>query len=195
MTKRFGNKMRYIGEKEISLSGSLLVAHPALIEPNFNKAVVLISLHTSGDGAMGVVINRPLGKSLGEHKKDFAFSSLSDIPLYEGGPVNKEQMILIAWKMDRECKDFKIYFGINPEKAEAMRQDEPNLVLRGFLGHAGWDKGQIEGEVKQNAWIVSPIDGGIILKDDGKMLWQNILVRSNPELRFLADAPEDPSVN
>ena len=105
--------MRYLGEKEISLSGSLLVAHPNLIEPNFNKSVVLISLHTTEDGAMGVVINRPLGKSLGDNKKDFAFSSLSDIPLYEGGPVNKDQMILIAWKMDSECKDFKIYFGIN----------------------------------------------------------------------------------
>ena len=61
--------------------------------------------------ALGVVINRPLGKSLVDHKKEYAFSSLSDIPLYEGGPVNKEQVILIAWKMDREHKDFKIYFG------------------------------------------------------------------------------------
>ena len=141
--------MRYLGEKEISLSGSLLVAHPGLIEPNFKKSVVLISLHNSEDGAMGVVINRPLGKCLGEHKKDFAFSLLSDIPLYEGGPVHKEQMILIAWKMDSQCKDFKIYFGINPEKAEEMRREEPRLVLRGFLGHAGWQSGQIECEVKQ----------------------------------------------
>lgn len=187
--------MRYLGEKEVSLSGSLLVAHPGLNEPNFNKSVVLISLHNSKDGAMGVVINRPLGKSLGDHKKDLAFSALSNIPLYDGGPVHKEQMILIAWKMDRDCKDFKIYFGINPEKAEEMRREEPDLVLRGFLGHAGWEKGQIEGEVKQNAWIVSPIDGGIILKEDGKLLWQNFLFRVKPELRLLTDVPEDPSVN
>jgi len=187
--------MKYLGAKKVKLAGSLLIAHPGLTEPNFNKSVVLISLHTSEDGAMGVVINRPLGKSLGDHKKDYAFSSLSDIPLYEGGPVNKEQVILIAWKMDREHKDFKIYFGINPEKAEIMRRKEPTLVLRGFLGHAGWEKGQIEGEVKQNAWIVSPIDGSIILNDDGKILWQKILFRASPELRFLADIPEDPSVN
>ncbi len=187
--------MRYLGDKEISLSGSLLVAHPGLIDKCFKKSVVLVSLHNNEDGAFGVVINRPLGKSLGEYKKDFATGSLADIPLYEGGPVHKDQMILIAWKMGNESNDFKIYFGINPEKAEELREEDPDLVLRGFLGYAGWSSGQIENEVKENAWIVSPIEGGILLKEDGPMLWENILIRISPELKILTDMPDDLSAN
>ena len=62
-------------EKE-SIAGSLLLAHPSLRDPNFRRAVVLMSVHNS-DGAMGVVLNRPLGKRLGELNGEFALGALA----------------------------------------------------------------------------------------------------------------------
>lgn len=187
--------MKDLGEKVQVLSGSLLLSHPSLLDPNFKQSVVLISAHTGEDGAMGVVINRPLGQSLGEFKDDFAFSPLAEVPIYSGGPVSTEQLILTAWSWDEDSGSFKLYFGISPDKAQIMMADEPDLEIRAFLGYAGWTGGQIETELKQSAWVVCPMDGGAIRSTNGVDLWKTILAKVSPELRFLADLPEDPSVN
>ena len=68
-----------------SLAGSLLLAHPILRDPNFRKTAVLMSTH-GPDGAMGVVLNRPLGKRLGELKGDFALGPLASTPIFWAGP-------------------------------------------------------------------------------------------------------------
>ena len=80
-----------------SLAGSLLVAHPSLRDPNFRRTVILMTTHGE-DGAMGVVLNRPLLKRLGQLGGDFALGELSDVPIFSGGPVQTEQLIIAAWK-------------------------------------------------------------------------------------------------
>ncbi len=187
--------MRDESDTHENLSGSLLVSHPGLVDPNFRRTVVLISAHSDDEGALGVVINRPLGKSLGELKGEFAFSPLSDVPVYSGGPVNQKNLILAAWKWVEETGVFKLYFGLSTDKAQVMLANEPDLDIRGFLGYAGWTQGQIESELKQDAWVVSPIDGGAIQNSKEKELWKLILLKVLPDMKFLAEAPDDPSVN
>ncbi len=187
--------MRDQSDKTENLSGSLLISHPGLLDPNFKKTVVLISAHSDDEGALGVVINRPIGKSLGEMKAEFAYSPLSEVPVFNGGPVSRQNLILAAWKWVEETGIFKLYFGISADKAQIMMANEPDLVVRGFLGYAGWTRGQIESEVKQDAWVVSPIDGQVLDSSMGKELWKNILLKILPEMKFLAEAPDDPSVN
>src|SRR5260370_23338075 len=66
-TARSSFRMRSIdGEKPRSLAGSLLVAHPSMLDPNFRRAVLFLSAHDPDDGALGVIINRPLDKSVGD---------------------------------------------------------------------------------------------------------------------------------
>ncbi len=189
--------MREIGRKKKfpRMSGSLLVAHPVLMDPNFRRTVILIAVHTAEEGAHGVVINRPLGKKLGEFENDFAFSSLAQVPLYYGGPVKQDQMILTAWKWSSESRAFQLFYGITAEKAAEMLTADPDLDVRGFLGYAGWTEGQLEGELGKRAWVVSPIDGQTLKSTPDKGLWRNILIKINPDLQILADAPEDPSTN
>ena len=79
--------------EQVSLAGSLLLAHPALRDLNFRRSVILMSTH-SADGAMGVVLNRPLGKRLGELNGEFALSPLAGVPLFGGGPVEPGQLLL-----------------------------------------------------------------------------------------------------
>src|SRR5580692_10119257 len=132
---------------EESLAGSLLLAHPVLRDPNFRRTAVLMSTH-GPEGAMGVVLNRPLGKRLGELKGDFALGPLSSTPIFTGGPVQTEQLILAAWQAREDA--FQLHFGIDPDKAAEMLKDEATR-LRAYLGYSAWSKGQLPKELQRGA--------------------------------------------
>lgn len=176
------------------LAGSLLLAHPGLLDPNFRRSIILLSQH-SDEGAMGVIINRPTGKTLSELSGDFALGELADVPVFCGGPVKDKQLILSAWESSDESGVFKLYFGLDPEKAAEMKRTNDELVVRAFLGYSGWTGGQLEGELQQNAWVVAPMDGGLLQESDASDLWRTVIGRISPELRLLAEAPDDPTLN
>ncbi|MGE9296681.1 MAG: YqgE/AlgH family protein [Puniceicoccales bacterium] len=177
------------------LSGQLLISHPSLLDPHFKHTVVLVSAHTEEEGALGVIINRPLGVTLGEKNEDFTYGPLADVPIYEGGPVQTDQVILAAWKWEEDSRVFRLHFGLSEEAAREMKMTDEKAVIRAFLGYSGWSQGQVEHELDQNAWLISPVNDEIVAKSDGDELWKTYLHRLRPELAFLADAPDDPSVN
>jgi putative transcriptional regulator len=186
------------GDDGFNLSGSFLVASPQLQDPNFVKTVILVSAHSEDDGTLGVVLNRPLGKTLGEFNDAFAFGPLKDIPLYMGGPVSQDRMILAAWKWDPEQGIFKLFFGIDETKAETLLREHEDLEVRGFLGYSGWEKGQVEMELEQHAWIVSPVDAAALDREDGERLWNAVVGKNAPRYPgedLLPDQPDDPSLN
>ncbi|MFP4069801.1 MAG: YqgE/AlgH family protein [Opitutales bacterium] len=175
-------------------AGSLLVAHPSLREPHFRRSVVLLTAHTPEEGALGVVVNRPLGKTLGQFDPKLKGSGLADLPLYAGGPVASDQMILVAWKWAPDDGTFKLFFGIDDVKARKLLEEEPDFQLRGFLGHSGWTGGQLEMEMGEGAWFAAPLTHELD-ELDGDALWRAVLSRQSPAMRLLADEPEDPSLN
>src|SRR5258708_39392681 len=83
-------------EKPRNLTGSLLVAHPNMLDPNFRRAVLFISAHDPDDGALGVIINRPLDKSVADLVTETPPQNLADVPVFFGGPVGNNQLILAA---------------------------------------------------------------------------------------------------
>lgn len=178
-----------------TIAGSLLIAHPDLSDGNFHRTVVLISAHSQEDGALGVILNRPLGRTLGEVHGEFAFGPLAEVKLYAGGPVATEQLLLSAWQWNTETGVFRLHFGISAEKAADLLANESGTVVRGFLGYAGWTSGQLEGELKQTAWVIAPIDSPDFTEKSAEALWKALLARNKPDLLFRADAPDDPSVN
>jgi putative transcriptional regulator len=185
--------MREQGEAKLNLAGSLLLAHPAMRDPNFHRSVVLLSTH-GDDGAMGVVLNRPMGKRLGDLNPQFAASSLAAVPLYQGGPVQTEQLILAAWQPDPLATGYRLYFGIDVEKAESLQHEE-GVRLRAFLGYSGWSKGQLENELRHNTWVITPVGPDLLEGGDGQGLWRTILGGLSPEWRLMAGEPEDPGKN
>ena len=184
---------RRTARKTPSLAGQLLLAHPALRDPNFKRTVILMSGHDS-EGAMGVVLNRPLDRQLAELNQDFALGPLAGVPLYSGGPVATEQLILVSWQWLKAESAFQLHFGIEPEKAAEL-VGTPGVILRAFLGYAGWGKGQLENEMKQDTWFATTVEGDQLEQADGVALWRNMLGALDPELRLLANEPEDPTVN
>lgn len=174
-----------------TLAGSLLLAHPAMRDPNFRRSVVLMSVHNA-EGAMGVVLNRPMGKRLSELSGDFALSPLAGIPLYKGGPVQPEQLILVAWQPHPE--GFRLHFGLDPEKAQQLLSEE-GTQIRGFLGYSGWSAGQLENEMKMRTWIVADIPEDLLSQAQDESLWRTVLAREGAEWRLLANEPDDPTLN
>jgi len=174
-----------------TLAGSLLLAHPSMRDPNFRHSVVLMSAHNA-EGAMGVVLNRPLGKRLGQLSGDFALGPLSAVQLFTGGPVQTEQLVLAAWQVRSD--GFRLHFGIEPDKAVQLLSEEGTHV-RGFLGYSGWSAGQLENEMKQRTWIVADVPEDLLTQSQDEALWRTVLGREGAEWRLLAEEPDDPAQN
>lgn len=187
--------MRDLESRPPSYRGHLLVAHPTLLDPNFRRTVVLLSEHSTESGAVGVVLNRPLHKTLGDLSTDFTDSILGAVPVFSGGPVETDQVLLTAWRWSAEEGTFQLYFGVAPELVKKLRAEDPEIEVRAFLGYSGWGEGQLESELAENAWLVCPLEEEGLELDHLEPLWRSILHRLKPDLDFLADAPDDPSLN
>ncbi|HVW20204.1 MAG TPA: YqgE/AlgH family protein [Opitutaceae bacterium] len=174
-----------------SYAGSLLLAHPALRDPNFKRTVVLMTSHAA-DGAMGVVLNRPLHRQLGQLGGDFALGPLAGVPIFNGGPVQQEQLIIAAWRV--HPSGFQLHLGIEPEKAVQLLAED-GMHVRAFFGYSGWSGGQLETELRGNTWIVAQPPPDLFAQPGDKGLWRSVLLRAGPEWQLLADEPEEPGEN
>lgn len=175
-------------------AGFILGAHPGLVDPNFHQTVVLLSAHSAEEGALGVVINRPSGATLGSLREDVETPFLQNLPVYEGGPVAQDELLLVAWKWNVVEQNFRLFFGLEPRKLEELVREDPTMEARAFLGYAGWSAGQLEMELSRFDWAISPF-----VRPFGKLapqnLWRSLLGEVRPEWLVLADIPDDPSLN
>jgi putative transcriptional regulator len=177
-----------------SLAGSLLLAHPVLRDQTFRRTAILMSSHDD-QGAMGVVLNRPLHKRLGEFGGDFALGPLAEVPVFDGGPVAKRQLILCAWRPNPGDEDgVQLLFGLDPERATELAGQE-GVQLRAFLGYAGWTGGQLEGELERETWVVADLEPELIQSRPDETLWRRALSELDPQWRLLAGEPDDPELN
>lgn len=185
--------MRFKKGYRPSLAGSLLIAHPAMIDPHFSQSVILVSAHSSESGGLGVIVNYPLNQTLADFDSRYDQTSLAAVPIYLGGPIRVESMILTAWEWSEQKSIFKLHFGITEDDAAYLLENVPDVEVRAFLGHSEWRQGQLEIELEKHAWFLSSVKNLRLSKRIG-ILWQSILGEIKPELLFLVD-PEDPSLN
>lgn len=176
-----------------SLAGSLLLAHPSLKETTFRRTAILLSNHDT-EGAMGLVLNRPMNRVLSELGGDFAFGPLARVPLFNGGPVEPGQLLLCAWRPHDDGEGFQLFFGISPDRAAELAVEE-SVHLRAFLGYAGWSGGQLEGELKRDTWVVADLVPDLLTLPPDEKLWRHILCGLDPEWKLMANEPDDPGLN
>src|SRR5438876_2998831 len=84
-----------------SFAGSLLIAHPNMLDPNFRRAVLFISVHDPEDGALGVILNRPLDKQVADLVNDEPPAGLANVPVFLGGPVGRNQLMFAAFEWQK----------------------------------------------------------------------------------------------
>lgn len=183
-------------EQPLGLSGSILLSHPLLQDPNFSKSIVFLSNHSDEDGTLGVILNRPLGKQLYQLDEQFNNFSLGQAQVYEGGPVEKEKLIIAAWDWKESPNSFRLYFGIDITKAESLHAENNQIHFACFLGHSGWSPGQLENELKVDSWLLSSLNLNIFQKVDARAdCWKSAISGISEEMWLLANAPEHPWLN
>lgn len=153
----------------MNLTNQFLIAMPALADPNFARTVTYLCAHT-GEGAMGIVINRPLNLSLSEILDHMDIKSsdpgISGIKVMQGGPVQRER----GFVLHAPVGEWDSVLKVSDEIGVATSRDILTAVAEGrgperalvALGYAGWDAGQLEREVQENAWLSGPADSSII---------------------------------
>lgn len=179
-------------KKSPSFAGKLLVSHPLQRDENFCESVVMIHQHSDKEGAMGFIINRPCDKKLGETQSEFFNSPLAQLSIHWGGPVAIDRMALGGWKFASRGPAL-IRYGISKEEAGKLIF-EKNFQTYAFVGYAGWSPGQLENEIKLNAWVVCPFEREFA-QMQGKELWKALLTKHRPDLRLTLDSPPNPSLN
>ncbi|MGB6424607.1 MAG: YqgE/AlgH family protein [Solirubrobacterales bacterium] len=178
-----------------SLRGQLLIASPQLSDPNFDRAVVLITEHGE-DGAMGIVLNRPSQAGV-----DGVIPDLSSIagpePIFVGGPVQPEALVVLGEFADPAKAAWIVVADVGLVSAQADLGELPEAVRRGrvYAGFSGWGPGQLEEELADESWIIEAPLPSELFPEDPETLWSDVLGRMGGEYALLARMPADPSVN
>ena len=180
-----------------SLRGRLLLASPALLDPNFHRTVILVAEHTD-EGAMGLVLNRPAETTVGEAVPDLAPVAGADEPVHVGGPVAASSVVVLAEFDDHALAGVLLegdlgFVGNPTEDLDALAAGVRRA--RVFAGHAGWGPGQLDAELEEESWIVEPPLPDEIFTAQPEALWADVLRRKGREYALLATMPPDPSMN
>ena len=180
-----------------TLRGRLLVATPPLVDPNFDRSVVLMLEHGS-DGALGIILNRPTDAALATVLPEWHAHATPPGVVFSGGPVAREAVIALArggrtgdpgWvpvldevgTVDVGTDPGDLGFGLD--------------ALRVFVGYAGWAPGQLEAELEQDAWFVVQTEPSDVFSPHPDGLWRDVLRRQRGRVAMFAHFPSDPMVN
>ena len=178
------------------MKGSLLVASPALHDPNFRRTVVLVTEHTD-EGAMGLVLNRSSTAAVVDAVPALEVLAPDDDLVRIGGPVETGAVVVLL-EFDEPDDAAAIVLGdvgFLPAEADPDELVGRTRRIRAFAGYAGWGAGQLEGELEEEAWIVAPALPDDVFSPEEDTLWSTILRRKGGRYRLVAMMPLDPSVN
>lgn len=160
------------------LTGHLLIAMPAMADPNFVRTVTYICEHTD-QGALGIVINRPLPMDLGEVFQQLALQTsdegLAKHAVLRGGPVQTERGFVLhepsrKWDSTVEVSD-SVHLTTSQDILSALAQGTgPRRALMA-LGYAGWGAGQLESEMGANAWLSVPATSTLLFDTPYEARW------------------------
>ena len=179
-----------------SLKGQLLLASPALFDPNFRRAVVLVTEHTE-EGAAGLVLNRPSETAVADAVPDLLPLVSEEERVYVGGPVQESAVLVLAEFEDPEEAALLVVddVGFLPGDGDFDLLAGATRRVRVFAGYAGWGPGQLEAELEESSWIVGSSPAPELFPELEDDLWARILRDKGGVYRVVALMPEDPSVN
>jgi putative transcriptional regulator len=185
--------------EDTSLAGRLLVATPALGDPNFRRTVVLVLRHDD-DGALGVVLNRPVAIPTGDALPTWHDAVAPPAILFRGGPVGLDGALgVVTFVPEAGVASPAVDRLVGPFGLVDLDADPDGLRgvtgARVFVGYAGWSAGQLEEEVAAGDWYVLDALPGDVTTPEPELLWRRVLRRQGGTLAIVSTFPEDPSLN
>jgi putative transcriptional regulator len=183
--------------------GDLLVAAPALLDPNFERSVVLV-LDIDEDGALGVILNRPSTVPVGEILPGWSRLTKHPDVLFQGGPVGTDSALGVGasttYGLDPNVEPVgfrRLYDDVGIVDLDTPTEIAGPMLsgLRVFAGYAGWGEQQLRDEIASGSWYVVPSTSADLFGADPEGLWQRVLRRQPGELAWVSTQPVDPSMN
>ena len=155
----------------VNLTHHFLIAMPTMADPNFSRTLTYICEHNE-QGALGVVVNRPIEMTLRalfeQIDLELADARLAEQPVYFGGPVQVDRGFVLhrpagAWQSSLPVHD-DMALTTSKDILEAVAHGRGPDELLVSLGYAGWSPGQLEEELKQNAWLTVAAKPDVIFR-------------------------------
>ena len=155
----------------VNLTHHFLIAMPAMADPNFAQTLTFVCEHNK-DGALGIVVNRPIDMKLSalfeQINVPLANQALRESPVHFGGPVQLDR----GFVLHRPLGNWQSTLAIGDDMGLTTSKDVLEAVGRGdgpadvfvSLGYAGWEAGQLENELAQNAWLTVQADAGVVFE-------------------------------
>src|SRR5512139_825659 len=156
---------------QLNLSNHFLIAMPAMTDPFFVKSLTYVCEHND-QGALGLVVNRPISMTLGELfeqiKLPLNANELQNMPVHFGGPVQTDRGFVLheqggSWQSTLAVNEH-IALTTSKDILEAVGEGRGPRNLLVTLGYAGWSQGQLESEIAQNAWLSVPANEHILFE-------------------------------
>ena len=178
--------------------GKLLIAEPSIIgDVSFNRSIILLTEHNN-EGSIGFILNKPLDFELVDLIPDVK----SNFPIYNGGPVQQDNLYFIHKVAELVPESIEIskglYWSGDFKKVTRLITDEKinQTEIRFFLGYSGWDINQLQSELSSNTWILSEnIHKDNIIQAVDTAFWKKKMLALGGEYSLWSNAPEDPSYN
>lgn len=178
--------------------GKILIAEPSIIgDISFNRSIILLADHNN-EGSIGFILNKPLDYCLGDLIPEIE----SNLPIYNGGPVQQDNLYFIHKVAELIPESIEISEGLfwsgNFEQVSKLVAEEKinENDIRFFLGYSGWEANQLSSELKGNTWILSEnTHHNNIIKVVDTAFWKNKMLALGGEYSIWSNAPEHPSHN
>ena len=178
----------------LDLTNQFLIAMPSMGDPNFTRTVTYVCAHNA-EGALGIVINRPM-----EVELDEVFSQMdiqcnlpdaNHMTIYDGGPVHQDRGFILH----SPANDWESTMHVTNDIAVSTSRDILEAIGNGSgpeeclvaLGYAGWGAGQLEAEMSQNAWLSGPAQSEIIFRIPAKERWMRAAAALGVDLTSMSD--------
>ena len=180
------------------LQGQLLLDSGQLGSSFFQRSVVLVCQHNA-EGAFGLILNRSLGKTVGEMIVADLPDPLKESPLFLGGPVQPAALSFLHTDSFMPEADVLPNLALGHSLDDLLEIGEafsPTKKVRLFAGYAGWSAGQLESELRRKAWLTFPASVQLVFETPPEQLWRKILLdKGGWKNKLLAQMPEDLSLN
>lgn len=177
--------------------GKLLIAEPSILnDKEFNRSVIYLTEHNK-DGCIGFILNKPTEFVL----KDLIPEIECDLPVYNGGPVEQENLYFIHKVPnlipDSIQIDDEFYWGGDFETLTDLLNDHPinESDIRFFLGYSGWSVNQLTEELNESTWVIVKNKYPNLLNLKSDEIWKNQIMAFGGEYQIWANAPKNPSLN
>lgn len=168
-----------------------------MFDPNFRRTVVFV-IDNRREGTLGVVLNRPSEIAVDDVLPSWGDHVVSPQAVFVGGPVErKTALCLAALRTGESASDVPGVIAVRGPVALVDLDADPEMLaprvrgLRVFAGYAGWDSGQLAGEIDRGDWLIVPALPSDVLATPNRDLWGQVLRRQGVPTALLATHPGD----